>query len=211
MLASLFALSAALAPSLQARAALAGPRPVAQDAGGAVARVSSSPTMRFHQREMAFTTILDEQMCIAKTRQIAEEMCSWTDDDWAFFNARPGCNLRIDAKTSDETQGVVLEFATWGGSRDGALNIVVAPNPSRWALGGKRLVWTTVGSRRFEVEDVLFKLVLEEVRTGELSRSCTLVPNFYPQSWEVARAALLVQNRRYRSQLLAYQDQEMQP
>ena len=65
----------------------------------------------------------------------------------------------------------------------------------------KQLVWTFVGSRREEAENVLFALVLEEMRTGNLRGVCRLAPGFYPATTKPALLAITIQNRKLRREL----------
>lgn len=157
--------------------------------------------MRFHQRTMLFSSLSNEGLVISKVRQIAEKVCSWNEEDWSLFDA-PWSRMKVDTKASDAQGGVAIEFAGWGGQgRDGGLEIDVVDEAHLLVPTGKRLVWTTTGSRREIAEDVLFKLVLEEVRVGGLSKVCSLALDLHPQSSETARRALVLENRRLRKEL----------
>jgi len=132
-------------------------------------------------------------------RQIAEDVCSWTPEEWEFFNAPPAI-LKFDQQVSDQIRGVVLEFIGWGGQGvDGSLFIELENDPR--IFGAKRLAFTTLGSRRDVAEDVLYRLVLQEVRKGVLSSTCRLAPGFYPRSSETALNTIMIHNRRLRSQV----------
>ena len=138
---------------------------------------------------------------MSTVRRLSEEVCSWTAEDWELFDAPPA-RLKLDAKASDAKGGVEIEFSGWGGQgRDGGIEIVIDDSPTILAPNRKRLVFTTIGSRRAAAEDVIFKLVLDELRIGVLKDVCLLAPGFYPPSVRTARLAFAVENRRLRKQL----------
>lgn len=161
-------------------------------------------TMRFRQRAISFSSMKDEALCISQVRKIAEAVCSWSAAEWELFDA-PACKLKYDAKASEEIGGAKIEFIGWGGQGvDGSLGITMEAAKGMLPVDDsdrRQLVWTTVGSRRLEAEDVLKRLVLEEVRTGPLQRVCTLAPGFYPQSKDTALKAAIAQCRLLRKEL----------
>ena len=203
MLASLLVLSAALAPSLPPRAA------VRAASSGPAGERAPPATMVFHQRSIALASLKDRELLISKVRLIAEEVCAWTAEDWKLYDAPPA-RLKIDHKASRNARSVVIEYAGWGGQgRDGALGIEVEDQTNAIGMHSQRLVWTTTGSRREDAEEILFRLVLEEVRRGELSKVCTLSPSMFPlpRSSRAALLAVVIENRRLRKQLNACQAQ----
>mmetsp|Transcript_5173 Transcript_5173/g.15146 ORF Transcript_5173/g.15146 Transcript_5173/m.15146 type:complete len:204 (+) Transcript_5173:60-671(+) len=166
---------------------------------------------RAAQRHITFSSITDDAEAISKLRQIAEEISTWSGEDWAMFNA-PAVKLRLDTQGSDRYGAVVLEFLTWGGSREGALGIELEACPTPLNKGRKRLLWTTKGSRRETVENVLFKLFLEEVRSGSLSSVCRLkATSFLPASSDAAFTGLMIQNRRLREELREMKTRDAAP
>lgn len=160
-----------------------------------------APSMVFYQRDMTFSSISDPRLCISEVYRLAEQVCSWTAEEWDTLNAAP-FKLILDPEASKKIGGVVVHFVGWGGQgRDGRLEIeLVAEKRPRT----RRLVWTSVGSRRVIAEDTLFKLVLEEVRRGSLRSSCKLaLLSMYPRSTEAALGAMDIENQRLRKQLKA--------
>jgi len=132
------------------------------------ARVASSPIMRYHRHEVSFSLVTDREFCTFKIREIAKAICSWTAEDWAYINVPPAI-MKLDASASEQIGGVVVDFVGWGGQgRDGSLSIVLEAKPSAFSAYNMQLVWTTMGSRREEAENLIYKLVLEEVRVGAL-------------------------------------------
>jgi len=62
-------------------------------------------------------------------------------------------------------------------------------------------MWTFSGARREVAENVLFALVLEEMRTGNLRGVCRLAPGFYPATMKPTLLAVTIQNRKLRREL----------
>ena len=167
--------------------------------------------MRFYQRDMTFSEVNNVTFCLNRIYRIAEEVCAWTGDDWTMLKAEPH-KLVLDRVASRRIGGVVIDFMGWGGQgRDGRLEIEFVS--ASFAFEGTRdgegkrprttkLVWTTVGSRRVIAEDLLFKLVLHDIRRGALGKHCSLIlPKLYPRSVDAAYTALSIENRRLRRQL----------
>lgn len=59
---------------------------------------------RAAQRHITFSSITDDAEAISKLRQIAEEISTWSGEDWAMFNA-PAVKLRLDTQGSDRYGG----------------------------------------------------------------------------------------------------------
>ena len=197
------ALSAVLVLGVGLGSALTHRRAV-RAAGGPGCTRSAAPSMVFSQRTIDFSYLRDEGFCMFAIQRIAEAVCQWDAEDWAAFNAPPA-RLKLDARASQNFRAVVIEFAGWGGQgRDGGLEIQFVDklrNPFLPAASARQLVFTTSGSRRLEAENVLYELVLEEMRKGSLSTECRIAPGLYPHSTSTALIAANVQNRRLRREL----------
>lgn len=189
--ASLLVLGAAFSPlRAPGRPALSSPR------------ASPTPTMRYHEKEMVFSAISDEQYCIEQVRLVAREVCKWNGDDWALYDA-PKMRLNYLSWESERLGGVVIEYAGWGGQgQDGTLTVQMAAKTDLLGRSEKRLLWSISGARREKAEDMLFKLVLDEIRRGSLKDVCRLAfPQLYPSSWEASHVALQIENRYLRRQV----------
>lgn len=149
---------------------------------GTHARRSIVPVMQFHTRHLKFSSLKDADLCVSTVRGIAADLARWSEEDWSLLNEAP-----LQATVEEVPGGVCMEYFKNQAWADGSLTIVV---------DGTQIVWTSHGSRREEHEEVLFKLVLEEARTGWLSRSSKLAPGFYPRSSDVARQAVMAGGRR---------------
>jgi hypothetical protein len=185
----------------------------------AVARTKGAYAV-FFQRDLTFDRLDDEELAMAHIYRLAEAVCSYTKEDWDMWNAALPPPLLLDKKASKKIGGVVIHYLGWGGQgREGSLEIEcvdqLGPQAQLEPLlswdrkrpRNKRIVFTTVGSRRKIVEEMLFKLVLEEIRRGGLRGKASLsIPQIYPRSTDEALFALRVENRRLRKQLQEFDE-----
>ena len=139
---------------------------------------SVSPTCFFSERRITLTTV-DEQRVLAALRALANKANRWRDGEWRVLGAPP---LEFSLRTLPD--GVRFQYfvASDAGrlTTDGAMDVT---------LRNRGIVWTSSGRARRRNEDVLFHLLLHELRAGSLSDCCSLAPGLYPPS---AGPALLV-------------------
>ena len=130
-----------------------------------------SPEKRIALRE------LDERRVVAALRALVTKANRWKADEWRVFGAPP---LQFSSNTLSDGVRLTYYLTSDAGrlTEDGSLDVT---------LQGSAVVWSRQGRARPKNEDVLFRLLLNEFRSGTLADCCALAPGLYPPSGNVAR------------------------
>lgn len=135
-------------------------------------RVKSPPCLFFGAERQIALSSSDERRVISAVQTIARKANRWRADEWRVFGAPP-----LQYSCASLADGVRLSYflASEAGrlTEDGALEVTVNGNVIKWSSQGKR---------RAKNEDVLYRMLLNEIRAGSLSDCCRLAIGLYPPS-----------------------------
>jgi len=187
MISALFATFGALlaSPTLPPHGALR--------AMGTVQRVTA-PLMRVHQTAIPFRSLDNPENVIAAVRSVVDTVKSWEESEWGSFGAPP----LIFGTSTDDPNIVHLKFYPTDRQlyEDGALEIRLKDETN--VFGGSRpvLTWTSLGKRREENEKIIYQMVLDECKSGELSTECVLEPGLHMLADLLAHSSMLADSSR---------------
>lgn len=140
---------------------------------------TTTPTLFFSaERRISFSSLDNEQRILATLRTVANKASRWRDGEWRVLGAPP---LQFSLRSLPD--GVRLQY--FDASSDAGR--LVEDGATDVTLRDRAIVWTPSGRARRRNEDVLYRLLLHEVRDGALRDCCTLAPGLYPPSAGVAR------------------------
>lgn len=140
-------------------------------------RIPAPQALFTNRKAISLSSVADERRVLSGVRSVVSKLQRWGPNEWKVVGAPP---MQCSSRTLSDGVRLLFYRKSSGGAvtEDGSLDIT---------FSGQMIAFSSQGSRRQKNEDILYKVLLDEVRSGDLSESCTLGFGIYPPTASLGR------------------------